>query len=179
MNASRFLLPLLILAALYFVLIRPQRMRQRAAAQLTNSIAAGQRVVTTAGMYATIVEVDDNGVLLEIAPGVEVRYVRQAISRVVEDEYVPAVGGVEGEYAEDEYAPDDEYADDEQRDDDEDETDDKTTGTDDGTDAQPVAADRPRTGATAVDLSKDRPPTDRPGTDRPSTDLDPADQARR
>lgn len=88
MRVSQLLLPLLIVSALYFLFLRPQKAKQRAAQQLASSIQPGQRVVTTAGMYATVVEIDDAGVLLEIAPGVEVRYVRQAVSRVVENELV-------------------------------------------------------------------------------------------
>lgn len=107
MRLSQFFLPLLIVLALYFLFLRPQRNRQRAAQQLANSITVGQRVVTTAGMYATVVEIDDKSVLLEVAPGVEVRYVRAAVSRVVEDEYAPALEA-DPELAEDEVA----YADD-------------------------------------------------------------------
>ncbi len=45
----------------------------------------GSRVRTTAGMYGTVVEVDDQDVVLEIAPGVEARFLRRAIMDVVPD----------------------------------------------------------------------------------------------
>lgn len=169
MRASQLLLPLLIVVALYFLFLRPQRTRQRAAQQLASSIEPGQRVVTTAGMYATVVEIDDAGVLLEIAPGVEVRYVRQAISRVVDNELVaePVDGApIDEEYADDEYASDedasDEYAED---------------GTEGGTEGGQLGDDEqaagPGGGATAVDLSKGRDGT----VSDPARD--PADPARR
>jgi preprotein translocase subunit YajC len=42
--------------------------------------------MTTAGMLADVVAVEDDHVVLEIAPGVEVRYVKQAIAQVVPDD---------------------------------------------------------------------------------------------
>lgn len=70
---------------LYFVTIRPQRNRQRAAVQTQRDIVPGVRVRTTAGMYATVVAVEDQDVVLEVAPGVEVRFLRRAILDVVPD----------------------------------------------------------------------------------------------
>jgi preprotein translocase subunit YajC len=70
---------------LYFVTIRPQRNRQRAAMQTQREIVPGTRVRTTAGMYATVVSVEDQDVVLEVAPGVNVRYLRRAILDVVPD----------------------------------------------------------------------------------------------
>ena len=42
----------------------------------------GARVRTTAGMYATVVDVDGDDVILEVAPGVEVRYMKRAVMDV-------------------------------------------------------------------------------------------------
>src|SRR5262249_7110929 len=63
---------------LYFVTIRPQRNRQRAAQQTQGQIQPGMRVRTTAGMYATVTAVEDQEVVLEVAPGVNVRFLRRA-----------------------------------------------------------------------------------------------------
>lgn len=80
-------LPLIaIVAAFYFFLIRPQRNRQKQQLEMQKSIEPGSRVLTTSGMYATVVEVTDDGVVLEIAPGVEAEFVSQAIMRVVQDD---------------------------------------------------------------------------------------------
>jgi preprotein translocase subunit YajC len=80
----QFLFLGLIVVAFYFFLIRPQRNRQRRQQQLQSSVSPGARVLTTNGMYATVVAVDDDGLVLEIAPGVEARFVKQAIMQVVE-----------------------------------------------------------------------------------------------
>src|SRR5215831_16455643 len=70
---------------LYFVTIRPQRRRQQQAQQTQRNIEPGARVRTTAGMYATVVAVEDQDVILEVAPGVEARFMRRAIMDVVPD----------------------------------------------------------------------------------------------
>ncbi len=72
-----------IFALVYFFMIRPQQRRRQQAAQQQNTIAPGARVRTTAGMYATVVEVDGDDVVLEVAPGIEVRFMKRAIMDVV------------------------------------------------------------------------------------------------
>ena len=81
-----FLVAIVVLfGLLYFVTIRPQRRRQQAAAQTQREIVPGTRVRTTAGMYATVISVEDQDVVLEVAPHVEVRFLRRAIMDVVSD----------------------------------------------------------------------------------------------
>lgn len=76
----------LIFAVFYFLLIRPQRKRQRETQQMQQNLRPGSEVVTTAGMYARVVAFEgDDSVLLEVAPGVTCRYLKQAIMRVVPD----------------------------------------------------------------------------------------------
>jgi preprotein translocase subunit YajC len=87
-KGNPYLFPIIIVALfglLYFVMIRPQRNRQRQAAQMQNEVMPGQRVRTTAGMYATVVSIEGDDVVLEVAPGVNVRYMRRAIMNVVPD----------------------------------------------------------------------------------------------
>jgi len=85
-SSSFLLIGLVVLfAILYFVMIRPQRNRQRQAQQTQRDVSPGARVRTTAGMYATVVAVEDQDVILEVAPGVEARFMRRAIMDVVPD----------------------------------------------------------------------------------------------
>ena len=87
-KGNPYLFPVIIVALfglLYFVMIRPQRNRQRQAAQMQNQVLPGQRVRTTAGMYATVTSIEGDDVVLEVAPGVNVRYMRRAIMNVVPD----------------------------------------------------------------------------------------------
>ncbi len=60
-----------------------QRKRQRAFATQQASLIAGQDIVTTSGLFARLVEIDDTVAVLEIAPGQRVRWDRRAIASVV------------------------------------------------------------------------------------------------
>jgi preprotein translocase subunit YajC len=97
----------LIFGALYFLMIRPQRARQRRSVQMQSTVIPGQRIRTTAGIYGTIVSADDHDVVVQIAPGVEVRMLRRAVMDVIPDDD-PADGG----QAPPESHPDDSPADD-------------------------------------------------------------------
>ncbi|NUW45635.1 preprotein translocase subunit YajC [Nonomuraea rhodomycinica] len=78
------ILPLILLVVVfYFLLIRPQRKRQQEAAQMQNSLTPGARVMTTTGLFGTVVAVENEDVVLEVAPGIETRWVKAAIGRVV------------------------------------------------------------------------------------------------
>jgi preprotein translocase subunit YajC len=96
------LIIVVLFGVLYFVMIRPQRNRQRKVQEQQKQAQPGQRVRTTAGMYATVVDVDGDDVILEVAPGVEVRYVKRSIMQVLPDE--------DGAHAEPVYEAEDESA---------------------------------------------------------------------
>ncbi len=80
------LLPVILIGVVfYFLLFRPQRKRQQQQARMQSQVEPGQRVMTTAGMLGTVIAIEDDAVVLEIAPGVEARFVRQAIGQVIDD----------------------------------------------------------------------------------------------
>ncbi len=83
-NVWALLLPILLLVLFWVVAIRPQRRRQRETAQMQSKVQPGQQVMTGAGLLATVHAVEDDAVVLEIAPGVYARHVRQAIVRIIE-----------------------------------------------------------------------------------------------
>jgi preprotein translocase subunit YajC len=98
------LLIVIVFVGFYFLMIRPQRRRQQQTAQQQRTVTPGARVRTTAGMYGTVTAVDGDDVILEVAPGVDVRYMKRAIMEVVS----PG----EGDTSEDVEDTHDEYADD-------------------------------------------------------------------
>jgi preprotein translocase subunit YajC len=73
----------LVFIGFYFLMIRPQQRRRQQVAQQQNTVSPGARVRTTAGMYATVSAVDGDDVILEVAPGIDVRYMKRAIMEVV------------------------------------------------------------------------------------------------
>jgi preprotein translocase subunit YajC len=85
-GASGFLpiaMIVLLFGVMYFMMIRPQQKRRREAEQMQRSIGPGDEVVTIGGLYGTVTGVDDETVMIEVAPGVQTRYARPAIARLV------------------------------------------------------------------------------------------------
>ena len=78
-----FIFPALLVVAFYLLIIRPARTRTQAAARLQDSLAPGLEVMTTSGMFATVASIEDGAVVLEVSPGVRMRFAKAAISRVV------------------------------------------------------------------------------------------------
>ncbi|MEV5413440.1 preprotein translocase subunit YajC [Thermopolyspora sp. NPDC052614] len=77
-------LPLILLVVVfYFLLIRPQRKRQQEQLRMQSSLTPGTRVMTTTGLFGTVVAVEDDEMVLEVAPGVETRWLKAAVGRVV------------------------------------------------------------------------------------------------
>ncbi|MFE3517424.1 preprotein translocase subunit YajC [Streptomyces sp. NPDC059166] len=95
------LLPFIVLIGAMFLMTRSAKKKQQAAAQMRNDMQPGTGVRTIGGMYATVKEIQDDTVLLEVAPGVHAIYAKNAIGAVLEDaEYNRIVHGddeLEGE----------------------------------------------------------------------------------
>ena len=85
------LLPFVLLAlAFWLLVIRPAQRQRATKAQILSTLGPGSSVVTTSGMRGTVVEVDDDDVLLEIADGVQVHFVKGAIAAVKAEEHEAA-----------------------------------------------------------------------------------------
>ena len=115
-SSYTFLLIIIVIFGIfYFVMWRPQAKRRRAMMEQQRTIEPGQRVRTTAGMYATVVAIEDDDVVLEVAPGVHSRYVRRAVMEVLPDapaeEYATGHDGEDATEAYGEAADDSEVAD--------------------------------------------------------------------
>ncbi len=81
------LFPLIFLALMWFLLVRPQKERVRRQQQLVASLEVGDEVVTAGGIVGRIVSLDDDEAHIEVAPGVVMRFLRLAVNaRVAEDE---------------------------------------------------------------------------------------------
>ncbi len=85
-------------AIMYLLLIRPQRTQQRRHREMIEALKAGDEVITAGGMMGRIVRLDDTEARIEVAPGVEVRFLRLAVNARVGDDD-PA--GLPGEVADD------------------------------------------------------------------------------
>lgn len=63
----------IIIAIMYFLMIRPQRKRQKEIENFRRSLKPGMEVVTSGGIYGKIKEIDGSIVVMEIAHNVNVR----------------------------------------------------------------------------------------------------------
>jgi preprotein translocase subunit YajC len=77
----------LLVVGFYFIAVRPGRKRMQAMQVVQSGLEPGRQVITTAGLYATVTAVDDTDqtVTLEIAPGVEARFARGAVLKLVDE----------------------------------------------------------------------------------------------
>ncbi|MFE3763288.1 preprotein translocase subunit YajC [Streptomyces sp. NPDC059104] len=80
------LLPFIVLIGAMFLMTRSAKKKQQAAAQMRNEMSPGTGVRTIGGMYATVKEIGDDTVTLEVAPGVHAIYAKNSIGAVLEDE---------------------------------------------------------------------------------------------
>ncbi|WP_460396102.1 preprotein translocase subunit YajC [Actinophytocola sediminis] len=82
-----------LLGVMMYFMSRRQRRAQEQQVALQNSLAVGDRVMTTSGLYGTVTDTDDDTTIgIEIAPGLETEWLRAAVREkvgpVVEDEDV-------------------------------------------------------------------------------------------
>jgi len=89
-NLLGFLPIILLIAAMYFLLIRPNNKRRREQLELHASVAPGDEIRTIGGLYGTVVATDPESVTIQAAPGVELRFAREAIGRVISKADQPA-----------------------------------------------------------------------------------------
>ena len=103
------LLPFIVLIGAMFLMTRSAKKKQNAAAQMRNDMQPGSGVRTIGGMYATVKEVNEDTVLLDAGPGVDLLFAKNAIGAVLsDDEYNRLVHGIEHDLKDDEaVVPDD------------------------------------------------------------------------
>ncbi len=79
-----FLLPMIVIfAAFYFLLIRPQQKRQKAHTQLVAGLSVGDEVITAGGILGKVTAVTDHYASLQIADNVEIKIQKSTVSAVV------------------------------------------------------------------------------------------------
>jgi len=87
---SGLLIIIALFALLYFVMIRPQQMRQRQQARLLNDVAVGDEILTVGGIYGIVQELEPEeeggDLVVEIADGIHVRIARKALATVIKPE---------------------------------------------------------------------------------------------
>lgn len=76
---NQYFMIIAMIAIVYFMMIRPQRKRQKEIDNFRKGLQAGQEVVTGGGIYGKIKEINDNIVVLEVAHNVNIRVDKSTI----------------------------------------------------------------------------------------------------
>lgn len=72
-------------AAMYVLLIMPQQKKVKAQRAMLNALESGDPVLTSGGIYGVVTDIDGDAVFLEVAPDIELRVARTAISAVLRE----------------------------------------------------------------------------------------------
>lgn len=73
----------IIFVIIYFMLIRPQRQKQKQMDTMLKALKKGDRVLTSGGIFGTVIGVDEAKAVLRIAENVKVEVSKSAIVQVV------------------------------------------------------------------------------------------------
>lgn len=80
---STLLFPIILIAVMYFLMIRPQMKRQKELRAMLDKLAVGDEVITNGGLAGVLRELGDSFITVEIADGVRVKVQRSAIVNVL------------------------------------------------------------------------------------------------
>ena len=79
-----FLLPMVVIfAAFYFLLIRPQQKKQKAHSALISALKVGDEVLTAGGMLGKVTAVSDHYAIVSISENTEIKIQKSSVSQVV------------------------------------------------------------------------------------------------
>ena len=82
---SGLIMMLLIFVVFYFFMIRPQTKRQKEIKKQRDAMKAGDKVVTSGGIYGKIKDVKENAVIIEIAENVRIKVDKNSVYVAAED----------------------------------------------------------------------------------------------
>ena len=90
-----FLILIVVFGAAWLLFVMPARRRKLSHAAMQDSVAVGDEIITAGGLHATVREIDEDELKIEIAPGVVATLDRRAVAAVateieVESEPGPA-----------------------------------------------------------------------------------------
>ena len=80
---STLLFPLLLVAVMYFLMIRPQMKKQKEHRGMLEKLGNGDEVITNGGVAGVVREIGDHFITVEIADNVRIRVQKGAIANVL------------------------------------------------------------------------------------------------
>lgn len=72
-----------VILIMYFLMIRPQQKRQKEHQNMLKSIQRGDKVITSAGIHGTVVDIDEKTIILQVSDNTRIKFERGAIANKV------------------------------------------------------------------------------------------------
>lgn len=73
-----------MLGVFYVLLVLPQKRQQKKRQEMMRQLGSGAKIVSTSGIYGTIVAISDDVMRLKVADGIEMEMDPRAVMRVLE-----------------------------------------------------------------------------------------------
>ncbi|WP_411850732.1 preprotein translocase subunit YajC [Stenotrophomonas sp. LGBM10] len=80
---TTFLVPIVLIAVMYFLMIRPQMKRQKEHKAMLEKIKRGDEVLTNGGIAGVVTDIGDNFITIEVADNVRIRVQKGAVGNVL------------------------------------------------------------------------------------------------
>jgi preprotein translocase subunit YajC len=77
------LFPIVLIAIMYFLMIRPQMKRQKEHQSMLGKLSRGDEVLTSGGVAGVVSDIGDNFVTVEVADNVRIRVQKSAVTNVL------------------------------------------------------------------------------------------------
>jgi preprotein translocase subunit YajC len=82
---SQFLLMVVIFGVFYLIVVRPMRRKQMQTEAMIDRLKNGDKVLTSGGIYGTVVGVTEDQIQLRVAEHVKIQVAKSAVTQLVED----------------------------------------------------------------------------------------------
>ena len=80
----------ILFAIMYFMMIRPQRRRDKERKEMIANVKAGERVLLTSGILGKVIKVNENSLIIQIAENTKIEVVKAAVSQVLDKGETPS-----------------------------------------------------------------------------------------
>ena len=86
-NYGQLLLPLAFFGLLYFLMIKPNQVKQKKWQEMMGALKSGDRVITNGGLRGTVMQVKEDAVVVRVQPdGVKLEVMKNSIATVTTGE---------------------------------------------------------------------------------------------
>ncbi len=90
-SIASFIPLVLLFAAMYFIVIRPQKKKMKDHQDLVDALAKGDEIMTNGGILGKIISVHDSFITVEIAQNVTIKLQRSAVSHVMPKDTIKSI----------------------------------------------------------------------------------------